>query len=300
MKIQDFLCHEGLDADLNQLICGLTAACNQIREKILAGDVGLAGSTNIYGEEQKALDLQADAIFVDYCKKSNLVGVVGSEELTDELDVGDGEYAVCFDPLDGSSLIDVNLSVGSIVSIYKAKTFRNTSGRDMVAAFFAVYGPRTTMMITFGKGTHEFELNNESEWILKNQNLQIARSGKIFAPGNLGICLAVEGYHQLLHYWLENNYKLRYSGGMVPDINQIISKGKGIFIYPGGPDEPCGKLRLLFECRPMAFIVEEAGGACSDGKMALLDKQLNSLEEKSPIFIGSQNEVARAVDFFSA
>ncbi|MBU2524335.1 fructose-1,6-bisphosphatase, partial [Patescibacteria group bacterium] len=238
-----------------------------------------------------ALDVQSDEVLQKYLKKCDKVGVIASEELPEEMNVGEGEYGVAYDPLDGSSLVDVNLSVGTIVSIYKAKTFIGSKGTEMICALFVVYGPRTTMIITWGKGAHEFELNPlDGEWRLKHENLKVG-AGKMFSPGNLRAAASDEKYAKVIDRWVKEGYTLRYSGGMVPDINQIILKGKGIFTYPGYGDTPNGKLRMLFECRPMSYLMEQAGGMSSDGHGRLLERDLEKLEQRVPIFVGSRDEV---------
>lgn len=285
-------------ADLADLLSGLAGSCLLIKEEIARGDLGAAGSKNIYGEEQKAIDVRANDLLLDFCRKTPSVGVAASEEEDDEIKMGEGPYAVCFDPLDGSSLVDVNLALGTIVSVYRADTFRGKSGRDLLAAFFVVYGPRTVLVLALeNKEVMEFEWRKE-EWVELAPTLRLAAEGKIFAPGNLGLCAQLPAYRQLLDYWLAHNYKLRYSGGMVPDLYQILRKGGGVFVYPGSLREPEGKLRLLFEARPMAFIFEAAGGAASDGENDLLDRPLAALSDRTPVFLGSKLELERAVAFF--
>lgn len=293
-----FLRKKSTPAALADLLSGLAHSCLLIKEEIARGDLGVAGSKNVYGEEQKAIDVRANDLLLEFCRKEPAVGVAASEEEDDEIRVGDGPYAVCFDPLDGSSLVDVNLALGTIVSVYRGDTFRGKSGRDLLAAFFVVYGPRTVLVLAL-KDTElmEFEWRNES-WVELAPTLSLAAEGKIFAPGNLGLCAQVPAYRQLLDYWLDHNYKLRYSGGMVPDLYQILRKGGGVFVYPGSPREPEGKLRLLFEARPMAFIFEAAGGGASDGEIALLDRPLRDLSDRTPVFLGSKLELERAVAFF--
>lgn len=270
----------------------------QIASAVKTVGVDKAGTQNVFGEEQLAIDVAANHIVEENLRKNIHVGLIASEELPDELKIGEGEYAVCFDPLDGSSLIDVNLAVGSIFGIYKAETFIGVSGEEQIAAMAAVYGPRTTIILTVKKGVVEFILNSEGEFVLCKSDIKVGE-GKMFAPGNLRACKTRKEYLDLVNYWCNEQYTLRYSGGMVPDINQILLKGKGIFAYPGFDDEPNGKLRLLFECAPFSLIMEQAGGDSSDGNGRLLEKVVNSLDQRTPVFIGSKAEVLRCKKFLS-
>lgn len=292
----NYLEEVGADPQLMRIFDGLLEAIKKISVVVRIGDTGQAGTKNVYGEEQIALDVLSNNIMLEELKKNSDIGVVASEEMDGEVKFGDGEYAVAFDPLDGSSLVDVNFSVGTIVGVYKAESFIGVKGSEQIASLIAVYGPRTTLFLTIGKGVAHFVLNDAGEFILQRENLKVGE-GKYFAPGNLRACVNRPDYLELLNYWCKNQYTLRYSGGMVPDINHILLKGKGIFAYPGHKDEPNGKLRLLFECAPMAFLMEQAGGAGSDGKMRILDKVLENPEQRTPIFIGSKEEVKRCEEF---
>lgn len=299
MELISTLRSHGVDDSLVSVIQSVADACREIRGFVARDRGDQAGTENVYGESQLALDVRADGVLINYMEENEHVVVVGSEELDDEKPVGDsGEYAVCFDPLDGSSLADVNLSVGTIVSIYKKNSFIGTTGDDLVAALYVLYGPRTTMMISWGSGTREFILE-QNNWQTLREKLTVSADGKMFAPGNLSAAAEVEGYFKLLEYWVKNGYKLRYSGGMVPDVNQILVKGKGIFMYPASSKVPEGKLRLLFECRPMAYLIEHAGGAASNGKKRILDIPLADMAQTSPIILGSSNEVQRAEEMIS-
>ncbi len=284
-----------IDNNLNKIILTLSRAVKEISKIIRTASAGKAGTKNVYGEEQLALDVVSNKIVIDELKKNFLVGLIASEELPTEEKFGKGEYAVCFDPLDGSSLVDVNFSVGSIFGIYKAKSFIGVKGDDQLASLIAVYGPRTTILMTVKKGVQEFMLDGD-EFILTKENIKVGE-GKVFAPGNLRACSDRKDYLDLLNYWCKEQYTLRYSGGMVPDINHILVKGKGIFTYPGYSEAPNGKLRLLFECAPMSLIMEQAGGVSTDGKIRILDKVLENLEQRTPILIGSKSEVAIARKF---
>lgn len=294
----DYLKEMEVSDELFGVLGSLKDVVKLVAQVVKTAETGKAGSQNIYGEEQLALDVLSDNLITDALKENPYVGLVASEELPDEERVGDGEYAVCYDPLDGSSLVDVNLAVGSIFGIYKTSTFLGVKGSEMLASMIAVYGPRTTIVLTVKKGVVEFLLGDDNRFIVSNENLKVG-PGKMFAPGNLRACAYREDYLKLTNYWIKNEYKLRYSGGMVPDINQILLKGKGIFSYPGYGDQPDGKLRLLFECAPMSLLMEQAGGAASDGKIEILEKRIERLDQRTPIFVGSKEEVARCEDFLA-
>jgi fructose-1,6-bisphosphatase I len=296
MNLKQYLENQALEAGLSKVIEGLFAAIKDIASAVRQSDGGKAGTKNSFGEEQLALDVYSDQLIQKEMKKTSEVAICGSEELDEELKIGEGKYSVAYDPLDGSSLVDVNLAVGTICGVYEAQTLLGVKGRDQKAVVVATYGPRTGVFLALEGSITYFILSND-QFILEKENLKIAEEGKMFAPGNLRACSKRKDYLDLLNYWAENQYKLRYSGGMVPDIGQIILKGKGIFTYPGYEDQPTGKLRLLFECAPMAFLVKQAGGYASDGKTDILDLEASNLAQTTPIFIGSRLEVKKAEEY---
>lgn len=287
---------------LRHLINYIARAAKYINYSLQMGDLGGAGSQNSFGEDQLELDVMADKTILNNLMICRLVSNVISEEQEKETscqpknDHGKS-YSVCYDPLDGSSLVDTNLAIGSIFGIYESGGFEGKTGRDQVAALYVVYGPRTTLTYTIGKGVHEFVLNDVGEFTLATENLKVSEKATHFAPGNLRAVAQNEKYKSLMDHWMMEGYTLRYSGGMTPDINHILNKGQGIFTYPALPPKyPEGKLRLLFECNPMAFLVEQAGGAASDGEMDILDIKIEDPHQRTPIYIGSKEEVKRAVD----
>jgi fructose-1,6-bisphosphatase I len=199
---------------------------------------------------------------------------------------------VAFDPLDGSSLVDVNLAVGTIVSIYKGRNLLQ-AGRNQVAAMYILYGPRTTLVYSTGKGVHEFGMNSLMEYTLNYENMRLAGPSRIYSPGGLR-SKYTPGTEKFVRNLELNGTKLRYSGGFVPDINQVLIKRGGIFMYPHLADAPNGKLRLLYELNPMAYLIEQAGGAASDGRRRILDIEPDGVDLCSPVFIGTQETVAMA------
>lgn len=319
-----------LSGPLGTVIRAIMDAGQQISRDIITADTGKAGTTNVYGEEQIAMDVLCEKILEEHLAKTGLVGAVGSEELDglkmlggegdrDGRDAGSGEnFTVVYDPLDGSSLFDTNGAVGTIWGVFEGEksskgiSLLGKTAGDMVAAGYFLYGPRTTFMVArgggqvgedgkidVGRGVSEYRLMPTGEWVCSMEQVKIGE-GKLFAPGNLRATKFRPDYLKLVNWWMEQQYTLRYSGGMVPDINSILVKGKGIFSYPGyEPDAPDGKLRLVFECGPMAYLMERAGGAASDGKQSILAKKIESLSQRTPIYIGSKEEVKRCEEMLS-
>jgi fructose-1,6-bisphosphatase I len=231
---------------------------------------------------------------------SGVIANIVSEETNDIIPVSpdcEGKYSVAYDPLDGSSLVDVNLAVGTIVSIYEGCDLMQP-GRNQVAALYILYGPRTTLVYSTGKGVHEFGMNQLMEYNLLRENIQVAPKGSIYSPGGQRN-LYTPGTEAFVRALEENGAKLRYSGGFVPDITQILIKGKGLFLYPHLQGAPDGKLRLLYELNPMAFLMEQAGGAASTGRGRILDLVPESIEQRAPVFIGCKEDVARAEELIA-
>lgn len=283
------------DRDLTRLICEIAEASKYIINAIRTGELGMAGTSNLYGEEQLALDVLTDRIITKRLVHSEVVANLVSEESGQIVPVdpdNEDKYSVAFDPLDGSSLVDVNLAVGTIVSIYKGSNLLQP-GRNQVAAMYILYGPRTTLVYSTGKGVHEFGMNSLMEFTLNSENIRMTGPAKIYSPGGLRskYTAGTERFARILE---ENGTKLRYSGGFVPDINQILIKRGGVFMYPHLTDAPSGKLRLLFELNPMAFLIEQAGGAASDGRRRILDIEPDNVELLAPVFIGTPEAVTLA------
>jgi len=241
------------------------------------------------------LDVLSDRIIQKRLMHSGVVAKMASEEVDELVEVkvpNNGRYSIAFDPLDGSSLVDVNLAVGTIVSVFEGDNLLRP-GRYQVAALYVLYGPRTTMVVSTGKGVHEFAMNQLMEFDLVQENIQLEGPAKIYAPGGLR-SKYTKGTLEFVRSLEANGTKLRYSGGFVPDINQVLIKGGGIFLYPHLNDNPQGKLRLLYELNPMAFLVEQAGGAASNGRQRILDIDPENLDQCSPVFIGTKEAVAFA------
>ncbi len=298
MTLEEYLKLVRTEHSLISVILTFAEAVKGISELAKATKGEKAGTDNVFGEQQLALDVQSDDLMFKVLEKNPYVGLAASEERETEEKIGKGEYAVAFDPLDGSSLVDADFSVGTVGGIYKSDTLLGLTGDDQLCSMAAVYGPRTVLNLTVKEGLQVFVLSKKGEFILLESNLKVG-SGKMFAPGNLRACSVRPDYMELISFWCKKEYTLRYSGGMVPDIHHIFVKGKGIFSYPGYGSAPDGKLRLLYECAPLALLMEQAGGAATDGEVRILEKKIKSFTQRTPIFIGSKEEVKRCEDFLS-
>ena len=288
-----------------------------------------AGSQNLSGDEQLELDIHCDEAVFSAVKESGVFSTVASEETPQETSVGSGPFSLGCDPLDGSSIIDANFSVGSIYGIWPGSTLVGRTGREQVAAAVALYGPRTLLCIALAESKQVFEVTlvrNRSEYEVSRSTITIQPNGKIFAPGNLRATTDHKEYNALLQYWLEHRYQLRYSGGMVPgtymyvfvvlkvfmlsnltysnlvylflDVYHILAKSKGIFTNASS-ESAKAKLRLLYEVAPMGLIVECAGGSAIDESQdqSVLDIVIDHTDHRMGVCFGSTNEVAKYKEF---
>ncbi len=287
----------GVETELRRLIWQIAVTGKYISAKIHESNRKLAGFQNIYGEEQLSLDRSSDEILKNQLQFSGFVREYASEEQADVVKIGKGheKYFVTADPLDGSSLVDSNLSMGTIIGIHQEEVF-GEGRKTMVAALYITYGPLITMVYSAGKGTHEFVLNREGEYVLSHENIRLKERGSIYSLGGLRKDWTPE-HLRFVEFLEREGYKLRYSGGFVPDINQVLIKNGGIFTYPALQKEPKGKLRLLFELQPMAFIMEQAGGCASNGVEDILALKVEDLGQRCPIYIGSCFEVQKAKEY---
>lgn len=286
--------HAGVPDSLRHLLVDLSRAARDIRHEIHASEGGLSGGTNIFGEQQLQLDVMSDQIVEHYLRENGSVASFCSEEHDDVVDVRpSAEYSVVFDPLDGSSLVDANFAIGSIFGIYRGSVIIGRTPRELIAAAYVLYGPRTLLVYSTGNGVHAFVLNEVGEFVLLREHLGVADKGKNFSPGNLSAIHDRPGYKAALDTWL-SSHTLRYSGCMVADIHHILVKGQGIFTNVGGAKHPDGKLRLVFECGPFAYLIEQAGGASSDGAQSILDVRIVRTDQRSPIIVGSAVDVEQA------
>jgi fructose-1,6-bisphosphatase I len=278
------------------------------------GDVmGYAGEVNVQGEEQKKLDVFANNQFIAALRSGGECCAVGSEE-NEEIIVFDsgvsrrGKYVVAIDPLDGSSNIESNVSIGTLFSIYHRRTVRGPArledflqpGRDLVAAGYIFYGASTVMVYSTGNGVHGFTLDpSVGLFILSEPDMKYPGGGNIYSINEANYIYFPEGVKRYLKYCQADDpathrpYSTRYIGSMVADFHRNLVRG-GIFIYPGTTRTRKGKLRLLYECNPVAFLAEQAGGRASDGFRRILDIQPSALHERSPLFVGPEFMVIQA------
>lgn len=300
IDLRQHLRDQNISGNLVHLICEIAEASKYVINAVRTGDLGVAGTSNLYGEEQLALDVLSDRIMRKRLQHSGVVCNIASEEMEEIFQVTSnpqGMFSVAYDPLDGSSLVDVNLAVGTIVGIYQGNDLLQP-GRKMVGSVYILYGPRVSLVYSVGKGVFEFTMNQLMEYTLTRENVQMKPSGDMYSPGGLRKKYS-EGNERFIRYLEDKGAKLRYSGGFVPDINQVLMKGKGLFMYPALNDSPNGKLRLLFELNPMAFLIEQAGGAATNGEIPILDIVPDGLDQRCPVYIGCKEDVAKAAEFLN-
>ena len=260
----------------------------KIDHEIKTEDLGYCESSNSSGEDQLKLDVKSDYLIEEAFKKISIVKSLVSEEKEGVMELHDnGKYTICYDPLDGSSLADVNLSVGSIFGIYEGEL----KGENLVASAYVVYGPRIELVLAT-EGSKPKHYRAQEGLFNFIEEITLDEKGKLNAPG--GTQQNWSDHHKtFVDDLFAEGYRLRYSGGMVPDLHQILLKGGGIFSYPGTSDKPYGKLRQLFEVIPFAFIYEQAGGqAVNDKGMRLVELLPNHPHDTSPCFFGSNYEIA--------
>ena len=295
--------------ELSQLIRDLAYAGKVVNREInragLAGITGSYGAENIQGETQQNLDVAADIRFTRALKKGGEVAAIISEEVEDVIDPNNprAKYIVAIDPLDGSSNIDVNVSVGTIFSIYRRVSPMGSPvqsedvlqpGKDQVAAGYILYGSSTMFVYTTGKGVNGFTYEPSlGEYILSHSNMTIPKMGSIYSV-NEGVSGSFpQKVKDYIATCKEREYSARYIGSLVADFHRNVLKG-GIYIYPSTTKAPNGKLRLIYECNALAFIAEEAGGRATDGTNRIMEIQPTSLHQRVPFFVGSKEMVKEA------
>lgn len=307
--------------ELSQLLTSIRLAAKVVNREInkagLADILGAMGIENVQGEKQMKLDVFANETFITALRNLGEVCGVASEEeenfvIFDDDIHGDSKYVVLIDPLDGSSNIDVNVSVGTIFSIYRRVTPAGTPaqledflqpGNKQVAAGYVVYGSSTMLVYTTGHGVNGFTLDPSiGVFCLSHPNMQVPEDGIIYSINEGNYVHFPEGVKKYIKYCQENDpetrrpFTSRYIGSLVSDLHRNMLKG-GIYIYPRGTKAPRGKLRLLYECNPLAFIIEQAGGKASDGKSRILDIEPVELHQRVPYFVGSRKMVEKAEEF---
>ena len=304
---------------LNELILAAKIISREVNKAGLVDVLGFTGEVNVQGEQVQKLDDYANRVIIHRMQRAGVLCAMASEENADLIEIPDkfdtGDYILIFDPLDGSSNIDVNVSIGTIFSIFKRKNSTQSvtlsdvlqKGAQQVAAGYFIYGSSTMMVYTTGNGVHGFTLDpSVGEFLLSHPDIKIPEQGKIYSVN--------ESYW---HYWDEKTrevvsyfkspqnergrpYSLRYIGSLVADFHRNLLYG-GIFMYPADkkdPKKPSGKLRLLCEANPMALIVEQAGGMAIDGQRRILDIEPQELHQRVPLFIGSKKDVQKVAEIY--
>jgi fructose-1,6-bisphosphatase I len=313
-----------INADLRLLIETIARACKAISTRVNKGALGDSHSSteniNIQGEVQKKLDVLSNEILLEANEWGGNLAALASEEMDDPRPIPThyprGEYLLLFDPLDGSSNIDVNISVGTIFSVLRCPKLENGAycepdekaflqpGREQVAAGFAVYGPTTVFVLTVGDGSHGFTLDRETyTFVLTHPDIRIPADTQEFAINvsnqrrweppvrrYIDECLAGKDGPR------GKDFNMRWVASMVADVFRVLSRG-GIFMYPRDAKNKEGRLRLMYEANPMAFIVEQAGGAATDGKTRILDLNPKGLHQRIAVVLGSRNEVEKVASY---
>lgn len=319
LTLSQFLQQEkgNLTPELAQVIDTIAATCKTIDQALqkgaLAGILGSAGNENVQGETQKKLDVISNDYLIDALKVHPHVGGLASEELDDFTPAQEnGEYLVLFDPLDGSSNIDINMCVGTIFSILPAKNAVTQAqdfmqaGTQQVAAGYVLYGPSTMMALTVGNGVAFFTLDPETQtFLLTTKNVQVSADTQEFAINASNQRHWEQPVKQYIEELLagktsvrEKDFNMRWVACMVGDVHRILCRG-GIFLYPYDLKDPkkAGRLRLMYEANPMSMLIEQAGGASTTGRVRILEIEPTELHQRVPVIIGSKNEVERVTSY---
>jgi len=312
--------HPTATGEFSWLLSGITLATKIIESKVRRAGIvdvlGTTGKTNVQGEEVQKLDEVANEVITRCLGYRGNVGIVASEENDEPIVIKEAgpeaKYIVLFDPLDGSSNIDVNVSIGTIFSILQRRDDLEPAdgptpqvlqpGVHQVAAGYMVYGSSTVAAYTTGNGVHLFTLDPEiGAYVLTRENVRMPEDGKFYSVNEAYKATFPEGIQKYLD-WAKSKeagkYSLRYIGSLVADFHRTLLRG-GVFLYPPTAKQPDGKLRLMYEANPLAFLAEQAGGAASDGRQRILEKQPKALHQRTPLIIGSKAEVDRVLKFWS-
>jgi fructose-1,6-bisphosphatase I len=303
--------------DLSALMTRIALAGKLIARRLSRADLmtdalGFTGETNVQGESVKKMDVYANEVFISVFKQSGLVCRLASEEMEKPYYIPEncpiGRYTLLYDPIDGSSNVDININVGSIFSIRQQENedLDGTasdllqSGRKQLAAGYILYGPSTMLVYSIGQGVHAFTLDPSlGEFILSSENIQVPAHGAIYSVNEGNFWQWEDSLRDYIRYMHRHEgYTARYSGAMVGDFHRILFQG-GVFLYPGTVKQPSGKLRLLYESAPMAFLIEQAGGRASTGTQDILEVIPDHLHARTPLIIGSQEDVALVESFIS-
>ena len=302
---------QDLSAIMNRIaLAGKLISRRLSRAGLMAGALGFTGESNVQGESVKKMDIYANEVFISVFKQSGLICRLASEEMEKPYYLPEncpiGRYTLLYDPIDGSSNVDINLNVGSIFAIRQqegddldgeAKDLLQT-GNNQVAAGYILYGPATVLVYTIGKGVHSFFLDPSlGEFILARENIQIPTHGSVYSVNEGNFWQWDEPYRDYIRYVHKNEgYTGRYSGALVGDIHRILMEG-GVFLYPGTIKKPEGKLRLLYETAPLALIIEQAGGKAYKDSTRIMDIVPQKIHHRTPVIIGSKEDVELVQSF---
>jgi fructose-1,6-bisphosphatase I len=302
---------QDLSAIMNRIaLAGKLIARRLSRAGLMEGVLGFTGNTNVQGESVKKMDVYANEVFISVFKQSGLVCRLASEEMDKPYYIPEncpiGRYTLLYDPIDGSSNVDININVGSIFAIRQQEGNDDDgsasdllqSGRKQIAAGYILYGPSTMLVYSIGRGVHAFVLDPSlGEFILADENLRIPEHGSIYSVNEGNFWQWDESIRDVIRYvHRHEGYTARYGGALVGDLHRILYQG-GVFLYPGTLKKPEGKLRLLYETAPLAFLVEQAGGRASTGTQNILDVVPDKLHARVPLIIGSTEDVALVESF---
>jgi fructose-1,6-bisphosphatase I len=280
------------------------------RAGLVAGTLGFTGEVNVQGESVKKMDVYANEVFISVFKQSGLVCRLASEEMDKPYYIPEncpiGRYTLLYDPIDGSSNVDINLNVGSIFSIRQQEGDDNNeeasdllqNGDKQIAAGYVLYGPSTILVYSLGHGVHSFILDPSlGEFILAEENIKVPDHGPVYSVNEGNYWQWEESIREYIRYvHRHEGYTARYSGALVGDFHRILMQG-GVFLYPGTVKKPEGKLRLLYESAPLAYLMEQAQGKASTGTQRLLDVVPSALHERTPLIVGSKEDVQLVESF---
>jgi len=298
--------------ELSQILRDIALASKVVNREVnkagLIDIMGAMGSTNTAGDQQQKLDVLANIRFTRALMKGGEVAALISEESEAYVDLNnDGKYVIAIDPLDGSSNIDVNVSIGTIFSVYRRKSLAGfpiqkedvlQKGTDQVAAGYILYGSSTMLVYTTGHGVNGFTYEPSlGEYFLSHPHMEMPKDGKIYSINEGSANSFARPVREYLQYCKDKNFTARYIGSLVADFHRNLLKG-GVYIYPPTAKDPRGKLRLMYECNALAFIAEQAGGAATDGHgRRILEIQPEELHQRTPFFVGSKYMVEKAESF---
>jgi fructose-1,6-bisphosphatase I len=289
------------------LLSGITLATKMIEAKIRSGGLtdilGAFGAENVQGEQQQKLDVYANQALLHCLGLQDTVAALVSEEdeepVTFDRSIDTGKYIIVFDPLDGSSNIDVNVNVGTIFSIHKRLEKGELAqsilqpGTKQVAAGYVVYGPSTVLVYTTGNGVHGFTLDQQiGAFVLTNERMKMPERGQYYSVNEANAAEWPDGYAEYVAELRADKYSSRYIGSLVADFHRTLLKG-GVFLYPPTKKQPGGKLRLLYEANPLAMIAEQAGGMATSGSGRILDIKPDGIHQRTPFMVGGKSEMER-------